>query len=120
MPASAHRRRRPIRVGLRRALGGLLLRDGEEFHLAAARAEPRVIGFWRGMGLFRPPEGHPMSRLIRGERFVQIADVRPDQFYRDSPAMQLLELGDVHTCAASQGRNAARCRLILSPRGAAA
>ena len=77
------------------ALGGLLLRDGEEFHLAAARAEPRVAEFWRGMGSIRPPHRHPIARLVNGERFVQIADVRADPFYRDSRMMQLFELGEI-------------------------
>ena len=36
------------------AHGGLLLRDGQQFRLAAVHAEPRVAEYWRQLGPIRP------------------------------------------------------------------
>ena len=47
----------------------------------------------------RPSENHPMSRLMRGERVVQILDMSTSELYRtrDLAAVAAVELGRVRT-----------------------
>src|SRR5215472_12363376 len=47
----------------------------------------------------RPSEDHPMSRLMRGERVVQILDMSTSELYRtrDPAAVAAVELGRVRT-----------------------
>jgi two-component system, NtrC family, sensor kinase len=59
--------------------GGLLVRDGEDFRVAAAHGELRFVEAWRAQGRIRPPEGSPLARLSRGERFVHFADARDEE-----------------------------------------
>jgi two-component system NtrC family sensor kinase len=67
------------------AYGRLLIRDGKEFHLAAAHGEPRFVEAAPHLGAMRPPEGGLLARLVGGERIIQIADVRADDSYRNAP-----------------------------------
>jgi GAF domain-containing protein/nitrogen-specific signal transduction histidine kinase len=81
------------------AHGGLVIRDGEGFRVAAARGESRFTEAWRQAGTIRPPPGSPVARLIDGEDFVHIADVRTDDFYRNAPPYirSLVETGGVRS-----------------------
>src|SRR6516225_4306486 len=80
--------------------GGLLLRDGEQFRLAAVHAEPRVAEYWRQLGPIRPlSEGdRPLSQLMRGERVIHIPDIRESETFGEFPEYRrLIELGGIHT-----------------------
>src|SRR6516225_10503451 len=68
------------------AYGVLLVRDGEEFRLAAAHGEPRFVEAARRVNPRRPPEGSPVARLVGGERIIHMSDARADDFYRYAPA----------------------------------
>src|SRR5467141_3890180 len=67
------------------AHGGLFIRDGDEFRVVAAHGESHFVEALRQLGPVQPPEGSPPARLMRGEGFVHVADVRTDDFYRNAP-----------------------------------
>jgi GAF domain-containing protein len=78
--------------------GGLLIREGEQYQLAAVRAELHVTELWQGLGPYRPAEGAPLMRLRAGERIVHLADVQAAGTYENSLAMQrLIEAGGIRT-----------------------
>src|SRR6516225_4296094 len=81
------------------AYGVLLVRDGEEFRLAAAHGEPRFVEAARQVGPMRPPEGSPVARLMAGERIIHLPDARADDFYRNAPApiWQIVETNHIRT-----------------------
>ena len=70
------------------AFGTLFTFDGEFFHQAATRN--RKVPIDRP---FRPTPKSAGGRLLRGERFVHIADAREDEAYRsgDPARMRLVE-----------------------------
>jgi len=81
-------------------LGGLLIREGQEFRVAAVHADQAFAEAWRAMGRLRAPEASPLGRVARGEGVVQIADAREDEFlYRNAPPplRRLRDIGDVRT-----------------------
>src|SRR5690242_2563791 len=60
------------------ALGFIATYDGEHFHMAAGRGLPPAFAELASTP-YRPPPGAPSQRLIDGESFVQIADLREDE-----------------------------------------
>src|SRR5262249_44505450 len=53
---------------------------------------------WRQLPPTQPAEGTPMARLMRGERFVHLADVLAEDTYRnDPPRRRVHELASVRT-----------------------
>jgi len=82
------------------AHGGLLLRDGQQFRLAAVHAESRVAEYWRQLGPITPlSDGdRPLSQLMRGERVIHIPNIRESETYGEFPEYRrLIELGGIHT-----------------------
>src|SRR5207248_993309 len=80
--------------------GGLLIRDGNAFRIAAVHGDEAFATAWREMGLLRPPQGSPLERVLHGERVVQIANALEDEFlYRNAPAplRRLQEIGNIRT-----------------------
>src|SRR6202047_696952 len=57
------------------ALGFIATYDGEHFRMAAGRGLPPAFAEIASKP-YRPPPGSPTQRLINGESFVQIADLR--------------------------------------------
>ena len=81
--------------------GSLLTFEGGRPRLAAARnLSPDFVEIirkeWERRG---PLENHPMARLARGERVVQILDMAVADFYKngDPTAIAAVEIGNVHT-----------------------
>jgi len=81
--------------------GSLLTFEGGRPRLAAARnLSPDFVEIirkeWERRG---PLENHPMARLARGERVVQILDMAVADFYKDGDptAIAAVEIGNVHT-----------------------
>jgi GAF domain-containing protein len=81
------------------ANGGLLIRDGEAFRIAAFHGEPSFIEIWRQIHPGRLPEGAPLARIVGGERIVHITDALADESYRTAPVpiQRLLEGGAIRT-----------------------
>jgi adenylate cyclase len=81
------------------ACGRLLIREGEEFHLAAAHGEARFVEAARHLGPTRAPEGGLLARLVSGERVIHIADVRVDDSYGNAPPplRLFIDTADVRT-----------------------
>ena len=79
------------------ASGSLLIRDGEEFSVAAARGERRYLEV-RGEGRFRPPEGTPLWRVLQGAPLVHLADARADDSYRNAvPYARVIDTAGIRT-----------------------
>jgi adenylate cyclase len=80
------------------AHGHFVTYDGDAFRPTAVRGAPRFADYWRQQPPFRPAEGNPLSRLVRGEPVVHRADSREDGAYRDSPAYRrIIDLGGIRT-----------------------
>jgi GAF domain-containing protein/HAMP domain-containing protein len=80
------------------AYGHLVTYDGDKFHPAAVCGAMHFADYWRQQGAFRPSKGNPLERLLRGERFVHIADAREDDAYRNIPVYrQIIDLGSIRT-----------------------
>jgi len=79
--------------------GVLLVRDGEEFRLAAAHGEQRFVEAARQVGPMRPPEGSALARLVGGERIIHLRDARAADFYRNAPApiRHIVDTNDIRT-----------------------
>jgi GAF domain-containing protein len=79
--------------------GYLLVREGEEYRVAAAHGEPCFIEVWRQTHPGRPPEGAPLGRILAGEPIVHLADALADESYYTAPAaiQRVLEAGAVRT-----------------------
>ena len=79
------------------AFGGLLIFEGDEYRVAAVRAEPGLAQFWRERDRWPLPprdENTPLPRLMRGERLVNLADAMDDDGYRESGRYrELVDLG---------------------------
>ena len=80
------------------SFGRLLIRDGDEFRLAAAHGEPRFVEAAQQLGPERPPETGVLARLTRGEPIV-VADVRAADSYHAAPVplRSLIEASGVRT-----------------------
>ena len=68
------------------ASGGLLIRDGEAFRIAAFHGAPSILKIWRQTHPGRLPEGSPIARIVGGERIVHLTDALADESYRTAPA----------------------------------
>jgi transcriptional regulator with GAF, ATPase, and Fis domain len=87
------------------AFGSLLIRDGEEFCVVAAREQDNdpnggsgYIKVRREQDRFRPPEDTPLWRVAVGERLVHLADATVDDSYHHAPAYaRLIDAGGVRT-----------------------
>ena len=77
--------------------GGLYVRDGDEFRLAAIHNMPPALADARRR--VRPEMQTPMGRAIRNKQVVHVADLAADQSYLggEPPAIAAVELGGVRT-----------------------
>jgi GAF domain-containing protein len=87
------------------AFGSLLIREGAEFCVVAAREKDndpsggsRYIKVRREQDRFRPPEGTPLWRVSEGARLVHLSDATADDSYYHAPAYaRLIDAGGVRT-----------------------
>ena len=80
--------------------GGLVIRDRDGFHNVAARGDPQFVERWRQVRPLHPPPGSPLTRLMRGEKVIHLADASADDSYRNTtpPEIQeLVEFGGLRT-----------------------
>src|SRR6516225_6436363 len=77
--------------------GGLYVRDGDEFRLAAIHNMPPALADARRR--VRPEMQTPMGRAIRNKQVVHVADLAADQSYLggEPPAIAAIEFGGVRT-----------------------
>jgi PAS domain S-box-containing protein len=59
--------------------------DGDLFHLAAARGEPRYIEWQRQAGPVQPYPSSSLAQIKRGQQIVHVADIREEEVYRALP-----------------------------------
>jgi class 3 adenylate cyclase/putative methionine-R-sulfoxide reductase with GAF domain len=80
------------------SFGRLLIRDRDEFRLAAAHGEPRFVEAAQQLGPERPPETGVLARLARGEPII-VADVRATDSYHTAapPLRSLIDASGVRT-----------------------
>src|SRR5205807_3816985 len=78
------------------AFGALWTADGEAFRAAALRGVPPEYAEFATTRPRRPEPGTALDRLVRGEPFVQIADVADHQV-SDEAVRKLRELGNIRT-----------------------
>ena len=75
--------------------------DGEVFHLASVRDDPRLKQLGPGEVMETLPTDDLLGRIVNGERLVHIADIRETETYRDFPAIrERLERGGIRTLLA--------------------
>ena len=80
--------------------GGLVIRDRDGFHNVAARGDPGFVERWRRLRPLHPPPGSPLTRLMRGEKVIHLADASADENYRNTTPpeiLQLVEFGGLRT-----------------------
>src|SRR5215471_175797 len=66
--------------------GHLRTYDGEGFPLAAVHGKPDLVELHQQrFRHFVPGPHHPISRLVRGERLIHIADAAADEAYHNDP-----------------------------------
>src|SRR5207302_10654196 len=66
-------------------LGYFYIRDGEHYQPAAARGDPQFSDWLFRRGTIRGPvPNSPLSRIISGDRYVEIRDARETEAYRAS------------------------------------
>ena len=58
--------------------------DGEQLHAVAVRGDARFVQWLRQHSPVRPFPGSSAYRIVRGERFVHVADRREEGAYRDN------------------------------------
>jgi len=58
--------------------------DGEQLYAVAVRGDPQFVGWLRQHSPVRPIAGSAAERIVRGERFVHVADRRKEDAYRDN------------------------------------
>jgi GAF domain-containing protein len=80
-------------------LGGLVIFDGAQFRPVAVHAEPQFAQYWRQTSVRPPVDGDaPYTRLMRGERFLHIADVHLEAVYREiSVFREQMDVGGIRT-----------------------
>jgi adenylate cyclase len=87
------------------AHGSLLVCDGDKFCVVAMRddnselrGDPQYLEVREEQNLFRPPEGTPLWRLLRGEQLIHLADARIDESYPYAPAYaRIIDAGGIRT-----------------------
>ena len=57
--------------------------DGEQMHAVAVRGDAQFVKWLRDHNPVRPIIGSAAERIVRGERFVHVADRRQEPAYRD-------------------------------------
>jgi GAF domain-containing protein len=80
--------------------GGLVIRDRDGFRNVVARGDPRFVERWRQVRPLHPPPGSPLTRLMRGQKVIHLADAAADENYRNTipPEIQeLVEFGGLRT-----------------------
>ena len=76
--------------------GGLFLRDGDAVRVVDFHNAPAALAeLWRREPLFRPGPGLAISRSMKSNQVIQIADIMADQAYleREPARIQVVELG---------------------------
>jgi signal transduction histidine kinase len=73
--------------------GALCTYDAGRFHPVAIRGDPTFAEWLRERSPILPSPGSPFDRIVRGERFVRIADTETDGIYHTSPGFR--ELADM-------------------------
>jgi transcriptional regulator with GAF, ATPase, and Fis domain len=73
--------------------------DGEQLHAVAVRGDARFVQWLRQHSPVRPFPGSSAYRIVRGERFVHVADRREEGAYRDN--LMFRELVDTSGIRAS-------------------
>jgi two-component system NtrC family sensor kinase len=58
--------------------------DGEQLYAVAVRGDPQFVGWLRQHSPARPIAGSAAERIVRGERFVHVADRQEEDAYRDN------------------------------------
>jgi adenylate cyclase len=86
-------------AGLCDAVYGVLCTyDGERFHPNAIRSDPQFAEWLRARSPFLPRAGSPFEKIVRGERFVRIADTEVDSIYHTSPGFrELVDFAGIRT-----------------------
>src|SRR5437773_1439684 len=80
------------------ALGHLYAYDGVHFQPAAALGDPRITEWLFRRGTVRPVPNSPLTRIMSGERFVEITDARETEAYRAGGAYrELVETSGART-----------------------
>jgi TolB-like protein/GAF domain-containing protein len=64
--------------------------DGECVHLVAIRGETSFVNWLQKLGPYRPDQGSPMGRTMRGERIVHVADALKEEAYQTSSGFKKL------------------------------
>src|SRR5262249_20862983 len=95
----------------------LLLYDGEQFHLAAIHAEPRVAEYWRRLGPLKSRKDDPVTQPMRDGRLPHFADVMADDWHRKlSPETRRLnEIADARTLIVLPLRKNAALLTAITP-----
>ena len=68
--------------------GYLFTYDGDCFHAAAIRGEPRFVEWQWQLGPFQPAANAPLGRIRRGEPLVHIVDLREEDVFRTVPEIR--------------------------------
>jgi GAF domain-containing protein len=80
------------------AYGILRTYDGQCFHPSAIRSDPQFAEWLRARSPFLPSPGSPFDLIVRGERFVGIADTEIDGIYHSSPGFrELAEIAGIRS-----------------------
>ena len=64
--------------------------DGEQLHAVAVRGDPQFEKWLRQHNPVRPIAGSAAERIVRGERFVHVADRHEEDAYRDNQTFREL------------------------------
>jgi GAF domain-containing protein/nitrogen-specific signal transduction histidine kinase len=76
--------------------------DGERFELVAVRGEAHLVEFHNKWRFFAPGPNNPMSRLLRGEHIVHIADTKNSEEYQtDERFREFVDTGDIRALLAA-------------------
>ncbi len=86
--------------------GHLWLFDGEQLHAVAMRGDAWFVEWLRQHNPVRPIPGSAADRIVRGERFVHMADRREEDAYHSDPTFRAL----VDTSGVRASLSVALCR----------
>jgi transcriptional regulator with GAF, ATPase, and Fis domain len=79
------------------AHGNLWTYDGERFHPVAMHGDPRFTEWVRQRGPVPPASGTILERIVRGERFVHIADAASDEVHTGAYSREAGEVSGART-----------------------
>ena len=77
--------------------GNLWTYDGERFHPVAMNGDPRFTEWVRQRGPVPPAPGTILERIVRGERFVHIADAASDEVHTGAYSREAGEVSGART-----------------------